>query len=163
MAQTSSLNCLSCRNPCQNPSFIACLLLSLRISFSSLKSASSHPLPENWFPVNCLGFWDFPRHEHADFRRNWFLRLRSVTLIVPPMMLSAPKSRDFCDLKLQLSSRTRNRSISETRQCKTALRAQGTKKKNRWRLRFRGVGISEPKPRSFCGKTGDLALAMPDR
>ena len=44
---TSSLNCLSCRNPYQTPSFTELPPLFTEKPFSSLKSASSHPLPKN--------------------------------------------------------------------------------------------------------------------
>ena len=52
MAQTSSLNCLSCRNPYQAPHSLNCLP-PFQTPFFSLKSASSHPLPQNrlWFWV----------------------------------------------------------------------------------------------------------------
>ena len=46
MARTSSLNCLSCRNPFQTPHSLNCLPPSTEKPFFSLKSASSHPLPK---------------------------------------------------------------------------------------------------------------------
>ena len=47
MARTSSLNCLSCRNPYQTPHSLNCLPPLHWKTFFSLKSASSHPLPKN--------------------------------------------------------------------------------------------------------------------
>ena len=52
IARTSSLNCLSCRNPYQTPHSLKCLPPFHWKPFSSLKSASSHSLPKNrlWLP-----------------------------------------------------------------------------------------------------------------
>ena len=48
MAWTSSLNCLSCRNPYQTPHSMNASLLSLEnLFYFSLAGASSHPLPPN--------------------------------------------------------------------------------------------------------------------
>ena len=48
MDRTSSLNCLSCRNPYQAPhSLNASPLFTEKTIFISMKSASSHPLPKN--------------------------------------------------------------------------------------------------------------------
>ena len=47
MGRTSSLNCLSCRNPCQTPDSLNCLPPFHWKTLFSLKSASSHPLPKN--------------------------------------------------------------------------------------------------------------------
>ena len=47
MARTSSLNCLSCRNPYQTPDSLNCLPPFHWKPLFSLKSASSHPLPKN--------------------------------------------------------------------------------------------------------------------
>ena len=63
IAQTSSLNCLSCRNPYQTPDSLNCLPpFSPKTPFFSLKSASSHPLPKNqlWAttPRVYLSFWE---------------------------------------------------------------------------------------------------------
>ena len=57
MACTSSLNCLSCRNPYQTPDSLSCLPLFTEKPFLSLKSASSHPLPKNrlWFMLVLKG------------------------------------------------------------------------------------------------------------
>ena len=47
MARTSSLNCLSCRNPYQTPHSLNCLPPFHCKPLFSLKSALSHPLPKN--------------------------------------------------------------------------------------------------------------------
>ena len=47
MARTSSLNCLSCRNPYQTPDSLNCLPPFHWKALFSLKSASSHPHPKN--------------------------------------------------------------------------------------------------------------------
>ena len=47
IARTSSLNCLSCRNPYQTPHSLNCLPPFHWKPFFSLKSASSHLLPKN--------------------------------------------------------------------------------------------------------------------
>ena len=47
IARTSSLNCLSCRNPHQTPRSLNCIPQFTEKPFLSLKSASSHPLPRN--------------------------------------------------------------------------------------------------------------------
>ena len=47
MARTSSLNCLSCRNPYQTPLSLNPSPLFTEKPFSSLKSASSDPVPKN--------------------------------------------------------------------------------------------------------------------
>ena len=47
MARTSSLNCLSCRNPHQTPHTLNCLPPFHWKPLFSLKRASSHPLPKN--------------------------------------------------------------------------------------------------------------------
>ena len=48
IARTSSLNCLSCRNPYQTPHSLNCLPpFHWKPLFLSLKIASSHPLPKN--------------------------------------------------------------------------------------------------------------------
>ena len=47
IARTSSLNCLSCRNPCQTPDSLNCLPpFHWKPLLFSLKSASSHRLPK---------------------------------------------------------------------------------------------------------------------
>ena len=70
MARTSSLNCLSFRNPYQNPHSLNCLPPFHWKSLFSLKSASSHPLPKNrlwssffyFFAVFLEGPTRKPRH-----------------------------------------------------------------------------------------------------
>ena len=47
IARTSSLNCLSCRDPYQTPHSLNCLPPFHWKPLFSLKNASSHPLPKN--------------------------------------------------------------------------------------------------------------------
>ena len=58
MAQTSSLNCLSCRDPYQAPGSLNCLPPFHWKPLFSLKSASSHPLPKNQLWLK--GVYSFP-------------------------------------------------------------------------------------------------------
>ena len=58
MARTSSLNCLSCRNPYQAPDSLNCLPPFHWKPFFSVKSASSHPFPK--IGSECIQLFSFP-------------------------------------------------------------------------------------------------------
>ena len=60
MARSSSLNCLSCRNPYQTPHSLNCLPLFTANPFFALKSASSHPLSRESAPILCCTCTMFP-------------------------------------------------------------------------------------------------------
>ena len=81
MAWTSSLNCLSCRDPHQTPHSLNASPLFTEKPFFSLRSASSHPLPKIWLllswrlsqtvvtfcsrPLPAVPFWFSPIWVHS--------------------------------------------------------------------------------------------------
>ena len=123
MAWTSSLNCLSCRNPYQTPHSLNCLPPFHWKSLFSLKLASSHPLPKKSALRNSArktAFWwgKEKTNKHKEFWGDtlWCVsRLSCGHVPSPSYVLSVP--RTSCPLNLNFhtwATETRRPPFSST-------------------------------------------------